>query len=119
MNSITEHTNNYAEPGTTQRESGSRFRPLVEEVFGPVDATRGTLERRVLLARSGVAYFGLVTTLVQVVVWLVIGLMTNHLDSPWWLWTTVPAVAAVAALTAVQRWHRWWTPARSEQEEGR
>ena len=48
-----------------------------------------------------------------------IGLMTNHLDSPWWLWTTVPAVAAVAALTAVQRWHRWWTPARSEQEEGR
>ena len=82
-------------------------------------AATGTVERRVLLVRSAVAYVGLVTTMVQVVVWLMIALMTNHLDSPWWLWTTVPAVAAVAALTLVRRWHRWWLTFATTKDEGR
>ena len=107
-----------APPAVTPDADASRLRIAVEEIFGPVDAPPGTFERRVLLARSAVAYFGLVTTLVQVVVWLMIGLITTHLDTPWWLWTTVPAAGAVATLTAVQMWHRWWTPARPTQEEG-
>lgn len=95
--------------------SGSRIQGVLDDVFGPVLAPAGTVERRLLVARSVVAYLGLLTTLVQVVVWLSIGAVTGDLDSPWWLWTTVPAVAAVAAMTAARHWHRWWRSASTQE----
>jgi hypothetical protein len=119
MNPTTQPTSSYGVPGSTPRPSAARSRPLLEEIFGPVEAAADPLERRLLVARSVIAYLGLVLTLVQIVVWLMIGLVSTHLDSPWWLWTTAPAVAAVVALTVMQRWHSWWTRAHSEPEAGR
>ncbi|MGY2873489.1 hypothetical protein ACVW00_000679 [Marmoricola sp. URHA0025 HA25] len=95
----------------TTSTTTTRIHAVGEQVFGPVLAPRGSLERRILLARSAFAYGGLITTLVQVVVWLTIAVLTGHLDSPWWLWTTVPAAAAVAGLTIADRWHTWWATA--------
>jgi hypothetical protein len=89
----------------------SRLQKAGEEILGPVQAPRGTARRRVLLARSAVAYGGLIAALVQIVVWLTIAVFTGHLDSPWWLWTTVPAAAAVVGLTALDRWRTWWATA--------
>ncbi|HJQ05088.1 MAG TPA: hypothetical protein VJ872_06570 [Nocardioides sp.] len=87
----------------------SRLHDLGAELLGPVRAPRGSLRHRVLTARSVVAYAGLLLTLVQVVVWLLIGVFSGSLDSPWFLWTTVPAATLVAILTAIAHWHRWWT----------
>jgi hypothetical protein len=103
-------------PETTHR---SRVSSLVEEIFGPVRAEAGTAQRRLLVARSVLAYVGLVGTLVQVVVWLMIAVITADLDSPWWLWTTVPAAAGVAALTLADRWRGWFatTPATDDTLE--
>ena len=95
----------------TPIETTLRIRSVGEQVFGPVCAPRGTLRRRILLARSFFAYGAVISTLVQLVVWLVIGVFTGHLDTPWWLWTTVPATAAVIGLTLADRWHAWWATA--------
>jgi hypothetical protein len=116
MNPTTRPTNRYDVPASTPRPPRARSRPLLEEIFGPVEPSGDAVERRLLVARSAVAYLGVVLTLVQVVIWLMIALVTTHLDTPWWLWTTAPALAAVAALTALQRWHGWWTRARTEPE---
>lgn len=102
---------------TTTAPPSSRFRSLAAEIFGPVDAPDDAVEHRLLVARSAVAYAGLVATLVQVVVWLMIALVTTHLDSPWWLWTTVPAAAAVGVLTAVVHQRRWWQRTTSREED--
>lgn len=82
---------------------------LGQDILGPVRAPRGTLQRRLLVARSAIAYFGTVATLVQIVVWLMIAAFSGALDSPWWLWTAVPALAAVGALSIAARWHSWFT----------
>lgn len=95
-------------PETTQM---SRIQSLIDEVFGPVRTAPGTARYRLLLARSVLAYFGLVATLVQVVVWLMIGVISADLDTPWWLWTTVPAAFGVAVLTLADRWHGWFATA--------
>jgi hypothetical protein len=95
----------------TSTETNLRIRSAAEQVFGPVRAPRGSLRRRILLARSFFAYATVVSTLVQLVVWLVIGVFTGHLDTPWWLWTTVPATAVVVGLTLADRWHTWWATA--------
>ena len=95
----------------------SRLHHALDDVFGPVRAPRGSLERRLLLARSGVAYLGVVTTLVQVVVWLMIGVISGRLDSPWWLWSAVPAAAIVGLLTLAVRWQGWYADA-ARREEG-
>ena len=89
----------------------SRIHSLVEEVFGPVRAEPGTARHRLLTARSVLAYVGLVSTLVQIVVWLMIAVITADPDSPWWLWTTVPAAVGVAALTLADRWRGWFATA--------
>ncbi len=89
----------------------TRIQAAAERIFGPAQAPRGTLERRILLARSALAYLCLITTLVQVVVWLTIAVLTDHLDSPWWLWTTVPTATAVLGLSAADRWRTWWDTA--------
>jgi hypothetical protein len=102
----------------TEHSPGSRLHDLADELFGPVRAPRGTFERKLLLVRSAFAYGGLIATLVQVVVWLTIGVITAHLDSPWWLWTAVPAAAVGGLLTLAQRWQRWWGLAEAK-EEGR
>ena len=86
----------------------SRLQKTAEDILGPVQAPRGTVRRRVLLVRSAAAYGGLISTLVQIVIWLTIAVFTGHLDSPWWLWTTVPAAVAVVGLTAVDKWRTWW-----------
>jgi hypothetical protein len=96
---------------TTIQPTATRVHAIGEQVFGPVHAPRGTLQRRILLARSVFAYAGLVTTLVQLVVWLTIAVLSGHLDSPWWLWTTVPAAAGVLGLTVAERWRTWWSAA--------
>lgn len=88
-----------------------RLQAFGEQIFGPVRAPRGTGRRRLLTARSVVAYVGLIATLVQVVVWLTIGVLSGHLDAPWWLWTTVPAAVAVVVLTGVDRWSARWASA--------
>ena len=85
----------------------------VGDVFRPVGAPRGTVQRRILLTRSAFAYAGLITTLVQIVVWLTIGVVSGHLDTPWWLWTAVPAAVVVVGLTVVDRWRSWWSIAES------
>jgi hypothetical protein len=103
----------------TNHSPGSRLHALADEVFGPVRAPRGTLERKLLLVRSAFAYGGLLATLVQVVVWLMIGVITAHLDAPWWLWTAVPATAAVGLLTLARRWRHRWGLAETTKEEGR
>jgi len=90
---------------TTQK---SRIQGLVDDVFGPVRAEPGSARRRLLVVRSVLAYVGVVSTLVQIVVWLMIGVIRTHLDGPWWLWTTVPAAAGVAVLTLADRWHSWF-----------
>jgi membrane protein implicated in regulation of membrane protease activity len=87
---------------------GSRIRALGEEILGPVPAPRGSVSRRILLVRSAFAYGGLVATLVQVVIWLMISVFAAHVDSPWWLWTAVPAAVAVAALTLAERSRSRW-----------
>jgi hypothetical protein len=92
-------------PGTAHR---SQLNALVEEVFGPVRAEAGTARHRLLVARSVLAYIGLISTLVQIVVWLMIAVITADLDGPWWLWTTVPAAGGVVALTLADRWHGWF-----------
>jgi len=91
-----------------ERLVGHRLAGALGDIFGPVHAPHGTWKRKLLTLRSMVAYGGLLTTLVQVVVWLTIAVFTGHLDSPWWLWTTVPAAAAVVALTALDRWRTGW-----------
>ena len=115
MDTLTSHTAQHPVP----RRPGPGRRSLLEEVFGPVEAPAGTLARRLLQARSAIAYLGLVATLVQVVVWLMIALISTHLDSPWWLWTTIPAAVVVGGLSVVRRWHGWWHAEGSDQEEGR
>jgi hypothetical protein len=96
---------------TAAHPNRPRIHTLGAEILGPVRAPQGTARRRILLARSAVAYGGLVMTLVQIVVWLMIGVLSGHLDTPWWLWTTVPAGVVVVGLTAVERWRAWWISA--------
>ena len=50
---------------------------------------------RLLRARSVLASVGLLGTLVQIVIWLIAGVISADLDAPWWLWTTVPAAISV------------------------
>ena len=96
---------------TPAHSLSSRLQKAGEDILGPVQAPPGTVQRRVLLIRSAVAYAGLIATLVQIVIWLTIAVFDGHLDSPRWLWTTVPAAAAVAGLTALDRWRTWWASA--------
>jgi hypothetical protein len=93
---------------TTPHPTGSRLQGLVEDLLGPVRAPRGTLQRRLLVARSVLAYGGIVLTLIQIVVWLMIGVISGRLDTPWWLWTTVPAAVGIVCLTVADRWRDWW-----------
>jgi NADH:ubiquinone oxidoreductase subunit 6 (subunit J) len=96
---------------TTETTQKSPIHALVDEVFGPVQAESGSARHRLLQVRSVLAYVGLVSTLVQIVVWLMVGVFTADLDGPWWLWTTVPAAAGVAFLTLADRWHGWFAGA--------
>jgi hypothetical protein len=93
---------------TPETAHESAVQSLFDELFGPVRAAPGTARYRHLLMRSVIAYVGLVATLVQVVVWLMIGVISADLDTPWWLWTTVPAAFGVAVITLADRWHGWF-----------
>jgi hypothetical protein len=119
MNITTEQTRPNPAPRSAPRHSDSAFRRGLEEVFGPVEALADPFEHRLAVARSAIGYAGLLATLVQVVVWLLIALVSGHLDAPWWLWTTGPAVAALAALSLVRRWHRWYVSEVARKEAGR
>lgn len=72
---------------TTERPTVSemdRLNAFAKRVFWPVGGT-GTLRA----VRRAVNLLNVIGSLVQVVVWLLISVFTRHLDSPWWLFTTV------------------------------
>jgi hypothetical protein len=50
-------------------------------------------------ARWGAAAFTALTTGIQLTVWAMIAVVTQSIDSPWWLWSAVPGVAVTAFLT--------------------
>jgi hypothetical protein len=50
-------------------------------------------------ARWAAAAFTALTTAVQLIVWLMIGVVSTSIDSPWWLWSTVPGVLVTAFLS--------------------
>lgn len=59
--------------------------------------------------RSTVTSVAAFATTVQVIVWLLIGVATTHLDSPWWLWTPVGALGVNAALVLVHHTRTRWS----------
>ena len=50
-------------------------------------------------ARWSAAVLTTLTTAVQLVVWLMIAVVTQSVDAPWWLWSTVPGVLVTAFLS--------------------
>jgi hypothetical protein len=50
-------------------------------------------------ARWGAAAFTVLTTGVQLIVWLMICVVTQSIESPWWLWSTVPGLAVAGFLS--------------------
>jgi len=50
-------------------------------------------------ARWGAAAFTALTTSVQLIVWLMICVVTQSIESPWWLWSTIPGVIVTAFLS--------------------
>ena len=50
-------------------------------------------------ARWGAAAFTALTTAVQLIVWLMICVVTQSIESPWWLWSTVPGVIVTGFLS--------------------
>ena len=50
-------------------------------------------------ARWGAAAFTALTTAVQLIVWLMICVVTRSIESPWWLWSTVPGVIVTGFLS--------------------
>ena len=50
-------------------------------------------------ARWGAAALTVLTTGVQLIVWLMICVVTQSIESPWWLWSTVPGVIVTAFLS--------------------
>ena len=61
-----------------------RIGAVAKRVFWPVGGS-GALRS----VRRAIGVFNIIATLVQIVVWLLISVATRHLDSPWWLFTTV------------------------------
>ena len=52
-----------------------------------------------VFARWAAAAFTALTTAVQLIVWLMICVVTQSIESPWWLWSTVPGVIVTGFLS--------------------
>jgi hypothetical protein len=72
-------------------------------LFGPVNAPDRSTRQRLLQARRVCAAVGALATLLQVVVWLLIAVVTGRVDSPWWLWTAAPAALLTLSLGLTDR----------------
>lgn len=81
----------------------SRLTGFGRELFAPVTAPRNSAHRTLLVARQTTALLGVFATVVQVIVWLMIGVIGGDLDSPWWLWTVAASVLLVAGFTMAHR----------------
>ncbi len=81
---------------------GTRIGTFVDDVLNPQTPAGGP-PRRLLRVRQIAAVAGTLATLVQIVIWLMIAVISGHLDSPWWLTTAVPAAVLVGILTAADR----------------
>ncbi|MFI2652077.1 hypothetical protein [Micromonospora fulviviridis] len=82
----------------TLQTIGERTRSFVGDVLRPPSTPTGS-PRRILAARQITAVVGSLATLIQVVIWLLIGVIGGDLDSPWWLLTAVATTAVVGGLT--------------------
>jgi hypothetical protein len=51
------------------------------------------------VARWAAAAFTALTTGVQIIVWTMIAIVTQSIDSPWWLWSAVPGGIVTAFLS--------------------
>lgn len=75
-------------------------------IWSPSTAPAGTVADRLHLVRQLTVGIAGLATLVQIIIWLIIGITTGHLDAPWWLWTLATGVVGCVALTGVMRVHR-------------
>src|ERR1044072_178488 len=94
---------NNTEPNTNQPEpKPPRVVDFIVDVFAPSRTAPNVIQKRLLRIRQAIATVGLLATLVQVVIWLMIAVLSRHLDFPWWTFTAVPAVIAIGTLTAIE-----------------
>ncbi|ADD39896.1 hypothetical protein [Stackebrandtia nassauensis] len=81
----------------------SRLTSFGREIFAPVTAPPKSPQRSLLVARQATALLGIFGTVVQVIVWLMIGVIGGDLDAPWWLWTVAASTLLVAGFTMAHR----------------
>ena len=81
---------------------GTRIGAFVDDVLNP-QGPPGAPPARLLRIRQVAAVAGALATLVQIVIWLMIAVLSGDLDAPWWLTTAVPVAALVGILTAADR----------------
>ncbi|WP_163505225.1 hypothetical protein [Fodinicola acaciae] len=80
-------------------------RNRLNALLGLAQAQPGSTTR----IRFAVTMIAAFATVVQVIVWLIIGITNVHLDSPWWLLTAAGALAANAALYATDHVRTCWS----------
>jgi hypothetical protein len=62
-------------------------------------ATPGAPTDWLRAARWGAAALTALTTGIQLIVWLMICVVTQSIESMWWLWSTIPGVLVTAFLS--------------------
>lgn len=75
-----------------------------------LDPTEQRSTSRIRFAVTALAAFA---TAVQIIVWLLIGIFSTHLDGPWWLWTAGSAFLINAALLLADHVRDQWSRAGS------
>jgi hypothetical protein len=77
----------------------------ITSFFGlnPTDHTTNSRARFAITALTAFA------TVVQIIVWLLIGIFCARLDSPWWFWTPASGLAINACLYYLSRVKNHWT----------
>lgn len=85
-------------PPSTGSAELDQIRAGLSQLFWPDHGTGDERRDRLRTARRAVGAGTVGATLVQVVVWLVIGVATRGVDTPWWLSTLVPGTVGVLAL---------------------
>jgi hypothetical protein len=90
----------------------ARVRAAQAEIWSPSGAPAGTVADRLHVARQLTLGIAGLATLVQVIIWLIIGINTGHLDAPWWLWSLATGIVGGVVLTGVAYLHRTATADR-------
>ncbi|HZE38458.1 MAG TPA: hypothetical protein VE172_06555 [Stackebrandtia sp.] len=92
---------------TPRQGQPTRFLPRlsagIREVFTPTLGEGAPLRNTILKLRQAVALLGVFATVVQIVVWLMIGVIGGDLDVPWWLWSALFTALAVGGFTVAHR----------------